>query len=58
MYKGQDEVVFYDKALSAERVAEHFRSIAESSLITGFRASPFGIEAGQSTVLSWDVTGG
>ncbi|MFT6242759.1 MAG: hypothetical protein ACJAQT_004870 [Akkermansiaceae bacterium] len=53
-----DEVVFYDKALSAERVAEHFRSIAESSLITGFRASPFGIEAGQSTVLSWDVTGG
>lgn len=58
-FKGvMDELVFYDKALSAARITEHFRSIGESSLITGFEANPAGIEAGQSSLLSWDVTEG
>lgn len=50
-----DEVVFYDKALTEARIVEHYESIDESSLILSFDASPRGIEAGGSSVLSWDL---
>ena len=51
-----DEVAFYDEALSTARLLEHYESIDEVPQITFLKADPPGIEAGQSSKLSWDLS--
>ena len=53
-----DEVAFYDKALSPERITAHFVSISEAPLITSFTASSAGIDEGETVTLAWELEPG